>query len=120
MHLQRISPRTHENAMYSAFVGSLASFRGYLNKEFNRVVVELASTHQWRVLSLPVATFPTSIDTDKVAPSRLGWIDVEHKLVTEHGRPPSALLFVLKFHWNYGVLAQLGRRHDRHTTDSNM
>lgn len=110
---------TREDAPHSAFVGSLGSFRNYLNEEFNRVIVELAATDQWWALSPRVP--PTIMNTANSGTSTTqGWAELERQLITEHGRPPRALLFVVKFHWNFGTLAQLGRRCDRHLTDTDV
>lgn len=95
----------------NAFVGNLDSFRGYLNDEFNQLIVELATRHQWRALQLDVARALLPIAGRKKG----GWAN--RGLVAANDYAPSTLLFVLKFRWNYGVITQLGLQHDRILTN---
>lgn len=83
----------NEPTPYSALVGNVASFHGYLNGEFNQIVVELSTRHRWQ--SVPPRT--DGVTSTKLPKQRAG-------------RAPKTLLFLIKFHWNYGLLAKLGPR----------
>lgn len=100
----RSSVLFNEPTPYNALVGSVGSFHGYLNEEFNQIVVELSTRHRWQ--SVPPST-------DGVASTKLP----EDRA---YGREPSTLLFLLKFHWNYGLLAKLGPRLVHDLPDTTM
>jgi len=97
---------------YFAFIGSLSSFRGYLNEEFNQAIVALAESHRWRPFSLDLSVPSISTLNPDGVPLETSWTNVEHRLVKKYGRLPSALLFAVKFHWNYVRVARLGARRD--------
>lgn len=84
---------------YFAYYGREASYKGYLNEEFHLLLQGLASPRfRWRHISV-----------DK-PPKETTWLDVEEASGRQHGCAPSALLFVIKFHWEFANLVQLGPR----------
>jgi hypothetical protein len=95
---------------YFALVGDSASFRSHINGETYQMLNELSTRYQWRHLSIKKA-LRKSRDG---APNRTSWAHLERQAVTDYGCLPSALLFVIKFHWNYLALERLGPRLGHH------
>jgi hypothetical protein len=102
---------------YKALVGSMASLHGYLNQEFNQMVVELTARHRWNRLPPSSHTRSTKL---LVGEAHGSWPEIESRAIAVHGHTPSALLFIVKFHWNYRTLVNLGPRLPHHLPGTNM
>lgn len=79
--------------------------QGYLNEEFHLVVATLASrasSQQWRTFTVEAGRRSRS---GLASPS---WDGLKRRAIALYGRVPSALLSVVKFHWDYVALSQLG------------
>lgn len=105
--LGRITRAQNSANTLNALVGSAASFHGYLNEEFNQIVVELSARHKWQYL-----TSNTHVRSPKPpdvqARDNAVWSNIASQAITLHGRAPRTLLFLLKFHWDYEILANIG------------
>jgi hypothetical protein len=108
--------REHESPYY-AFVGNNASFRGYLNAEFHQIIQNIAADRRWTSLGVD-----DDGGGDRKAARVLTWSSIDRRAIEKYGHLPAALLFTLKFHWNYAAMAQLGtqRRHQGGTNGTQM
>lgn len=107
-HQTLVATTEGETPRYYAFIGHVALFRGYLNDEFNQIIAYVARDAHWKSLALE--------DNNDRVKARRGarsrgaptWARIQHQAVEQYGSMPAALLFFLKFHWNYAAMAQLG------------
>jgi hypothetical protein len=108
--------REHEHPYY-AFVGNNASFRGYLNEEFHQIIQNIAADRRWKSIGVD-----DDGGGDSNAARVLTWSSIDRRAIETCGQLPAALLFLLKFHWNYAAMAQLGtqRRHQGGTNGTQM
>lgn len=83
-----------------AIFGRAAAFRGYLNDEAYQMFELISSNRHW-----------TPLAAEKRPGTGCDWATLGgHDVILKDQQPPTVLLFVLRFHWNYAAMARLGSR----------